>query len=98
MPVGPCNKLYRKSFLDKYNIRFPKEKIIQEDNIFFYKAITLAEKISILNLHLYNRRRRTESIRSSLNDEKLFSRIYVADLLVRYFLTNKQLYNHYKKN
>lgn len=98
LPVGPCNKLYNKSFLDKNNIKFPNENLIQEDNIFFFKVITLAKKISMVNSYPYNRRRRPQSIMSSLNDEKLFSCIYIADLLVNYFLTNPNLYNHYKKN
>ncbi len=98
LPVGPCNKLYNKSFLDKNNIRFPNENLIQEDNIFFYKTITLAKKISILNRYFYNRRRRQNSIMGSLDDDRLFSRIYIADLMMCYFLTDEQLYSHYKKS
>lgn len=98
LPVGPCNKLYKKSFLEKNNIRFPNENIIQEDNPFFFKVITLAENISIINKYLYNRRRWSGSIMGSLDDEMLFSRIYVADLLIQYFLEDNHLYDHYKKN
>lgn len=98
IPVGPCNKLYNKSFLDKNHIRFPNENLIQEDNPFFFKVITLAKRISILNMYLYNRRRRPKSIMSTLNDDKLFGRIYIAELLVKYFLRDPSLYNHYKKN
>ena len=35
--VCPVSKLYKKSFLEKYNIKFP-EGIIFEDNVFFYNA------------------------------------------------------------
>lgn len=98
LPVGPCNKLYKKSFLDTNQIRFPNENLIQEDNPFFFKVITLAKKISITNSFIYNRRRQLKSIMSSLNDEKLFSCIYIAELLVNYFLKDSNLYNHYKKN
>lgn len=97
LPVGPCNKLYNKSFLDKNNIKFPNENLIQEDNSFFYKVITLANKVSLLNMYLYNRRRRLNSIMGSLNDDRLFGRIYIAELLLCYFLTDEKLYNHYKK-
>ena len=62
IPNGPCNKLYLKSFLDKNDIRFPDENLIHEDNPFFYKAITRAERISMINKYLYNRRRRPGSI------------------------------------
>ncbi|WP_406532122.1 glycosyltransferase family 2 protein [Methanobrevibacter sp.] len=97
MPVGPCNKLYKKSFLDKNNIRFPNENLIQQDNPFFFKVITSAERLSLSTKYLYNRRRRSNSVMSSLGDERLFSRIYIAELLVKYFLNDVNLYNHYKK-
>ena len=97
LPVGPCNKLYKKSFLDKYAIRFPNGNLIQEDNPFFFKVITLAEKVGFSTKHLYTRRRRSSSLMESLYDEKLFSRIYIADLLVKYFLSDVKLYKHYKK-
>ena len=96
LPVGPCNKLYKKSFINKYAIRFPNEDIIQEDNPFFFKIITLAERVGFSTKYLYIRRRRPNSIMSYLGDEKLFGRIYIADLLVKYFLSNNKLYEHYK--
>lgn len=98
LPVGPCNKLYKKSFLDENNIRFPNENLIQEDNPFFFKVITLAERIRILDKYLYNRRRRPNSVMSSLNDDKLFSRMYIAEILMDYFLEDINLYNRYKRN
>lgn len=98
LPVGPCNKLYKKSFLDKYHIRFPNENLIQQDNPFFFKVITLAENVGVSTKYFYNRRRRSKSVMGSLGDERLFSRIYIAELLVAYFLNDKKLYNRYKKD
>lgn len=98
LPVGPCNKLYKKSFLDKYSIRFPNENIIQEDNPFFFKIITLAERVGFSTKYLYIRRRRPNSIMSSLGDERLFDRIYIVELLVKYFLSDVELYERYKKD
>ncbi|MEE0942222.1 MAG: glycosyltransferase [Methanobrevibacter sp.] len=98
LPVGPCNKLYKKSFLDKHSIRFPNQNVIQEDNPFFFKVITLAEKVGFSTKYLYNRRRWHDSIIGSLGDERLFGRIHVADLLVKYFLSDDKLYEHYKRN
>lgn len=37
LPLGPCNKLYKKSFLNENNIRFPDGNLIQEDNPFSLK-------------------------------------------------------------
>lgn len=98
LPIGPCNKLYNKSFLDENNIRFPNENIVQEDNLFFFKIITLSKKISFLNVYLYNRRRWSNSIMATLNDSRLFDRIYVAETLLKYFLSDTILYSHYKIN
>ena len=98
LPLGPCNKLYNKSFLDENDIRFPSGNLIYEDNPFFFKIITLAKKISVLNLYLYNRRRRLDSIMGAIDDDRLFSRIYIANAVIQYFLSDTQLYNHYKKN
>ncbi len=44
-----CNKLYKKEFLDKYNIRFPNKRIIYEDIPFSLRAYILADKISVLH-------------------------------------------------
>ena len=97
LPVGPCNKLYKKSLLDENNIRFPNQHLIQQDNPFFFKVITSAQRVSTMNKYFYNRRRRPGSVMSSLGDKRLFSRLVVADLLVKYFLTDVELYNRYKK-
>ena len=98
LPLGPCNKLYKKSFLDDNNIRFPSGNLIYEDNPFFFKIITLAKKISVMNMYLYNRRRRLDSIMNAIDDDRLFSRIFIADTVIQYFLSDNQLYSHYKKN
>ena len=98
LPVAPWNKLYKKSFLDKYAIRFPNENLIQQDNPFFFKVITLAERVGLSTNYLYVRRRRPDSVMVSLGDERIFSRIYIAELLVKYFLSDEKLYEHYKKD
>lgn len=35
---------------------------------------------------------------SSLGDERLFDRIYIVELLVKYFLSDVELYERYKKD
>lgn len=95
IPNGPVNKLYLKSFLDEKNIRFPNDNIIHEDNPFFYKAIISAEKISLINNHLYIRRRRAGSITAS-NDKRIFNNIDVCYLILDVFM-EFNLYIYYKK-
>lgn len=95
IPNGPVNKLYSKSFLDENNIRFPNDNIIHEDNPFFYKAITSAKKISLMENHFYTRRRRKGSI-TALNDKRTFDNINICYLILDLFM-DSNLYGYYKK-
>lgn len=96
IPNGPCNKLYLKSFLDKYNIRFPNKNLINEDNPFFYKLLLYANRISFFDKYFYNRRRRPSSI-MTLTNERLFESIEIVYEILEIFLENKAIYEHYKK-
>ena len=96
MSNAPWNKLYLKSFLDDNNIRFPNENLVQEDNPFFYKVITSAKKVSIIDKYLHNRRRRQDSI-MTLNDERLFDNIEISYKILDIFFNDKELYGYYKK-
>ena len=91
----PWNKFYLKSFLDENNIRFPNENLIYEDNPFFYKAITSAKRVSIIDNYLHNRRRRYGSI-TMFNDESLFDYINIMYKIFDVFFENKDLYEYYK--
>ena len=96
MPNAPWNKFYLKSFLDDNNIRFPNENLIHEDNPFFYEVITSADRISIINRYLHNRRRREGSI-MTLTNERLFDNIEIAKIVLDYFIKKLELYDYYKK-
>lgn len=47
------NKLFRKSIVDKNNIRFPKGIILCEDVCFIYKYLDNCKKIKLINKPLY---------------------------------------------
>ena len=96
MSNAPWNKFYLNSFLDENNIRFPNENLIHEDNPFFYKVITSAQRVSIVNQYLHNRRRRQGSI-MTLTNERLFDNIEIAKMLLDYFFKKHELYEYYKK-
>lgn len=96
MPNAPWNKFYLKSFLDENNIRFPNENLIHEDNPFFYKVITSARRISLIDNYLHIRRRRPNSIMTYTN-ERLFDNIDICYLTLDIFLENHDLYRYYKK-
>ena len=56
----PVYKIYKKSFLDKYDIRFSSERF-GEDVPFYVKAIVNAESVSILNKPFYIYRKYLQS-------------------------------------
>ena len=95
-PNSPWNKFYLKLFLDENNIRFPNQNLIHEDNPFFYKAITSARRVSLINKYLHNRRRRSNSIMTWTN-ERLFDAIDICYLILEVFFENYQLYQYYKR-
>lgn len=43
---SPCLAIYRRSFLEENNIRFPQERIFYEDNIFMTRVLLAAKKAS----------------------------------------------------
>ncbi len=90
------NKFYLKSFLDDNDIRFPIENLIFEDNPFFYKVLTSAKRISLIDRYFHNRRRRPGSI-TTLNNEKLFNYIDITFKVLDVFLENGEIYEYYKK-
>ena len=67
-------KIYKKSFLDKYNIRFGKEKF-GEDTIFFCECIVNAQKVSVMNRALYNYRKMSTSS-TTIYGEKYWKDIF----------------------
>ena len=95
MPVESNNAIYLKSFLDNNNIRFSNENFINGDCLFFYKVLTSAKKVSFVNSYLYNRRKKSDTLMSPNYD--LFECIRFIYPLISFFLSNKNLFNYYKK-
>ena len=81
--VPPYNKLYRRSVLEKYNIRFP-ENVLFEDNPFHYEVLLGSRRMSIIRKHFVLRRRRENSITSDV-DEKFWDVIPVSNMVLDVF-------------
>ena len=96
MSNASWNKFYLRSFLDENNIRFPNENLIHEDNPFFYKVITSAKRMSIIDNCIHNRRRRPGSI-MTLKNERLFDNIGMMYKVLDVFFEDMKLYEYYKK-
>lgn len=86
LSVGVCQKIYNRFFLERIDARFP-EGIFFEDMPFFYYVFLKAERISIVNRHLYVRRKHTSSI-TNVVDEKFFDTVPAGQELMRIFIEN----------
>jgi glycosyltransferase involved in cell wall biosynthesis len=88
------SKIYRKSFLDKYNLLF-YEGIINEDALFTIQCSIYAQKVSFLDIPLYYIRVRAGSISRLFKDENITS-YFVVFREIKNILVEKKLYNEYK--
>lgn len=91
--VCPVSKLYKKSFLEKHDIKFP-EGIIFEDNIFFYNAFLNANNMSFIDKKMYYRRRHADSVTQNIS-EKSFDIVSATNLMLNLFKENNW-YDKYK--
>jgi len=92
-PVTAWNKIYKRSFVEDNNLRFP-QGLRLEDNPFYYEALVLAKRIYYTNERLYfyrvNRQgsiiQQTKS--SSKNDQSAFDIIPIMKLIWDVFERN----------
>lgn len=87
-----CLQIFKREFLEKNNLRF-REKILHEDEVFSLQCITLAGRVSYLDLSYYGRRVRENSIMTNQNkDKSIYSHFRVIKELIA-FIENCNIYN-----
>ena len=86
-------KLYRKSFIDKFNIAFPEE-INYEDVPFHVKSIVLADTISFFPDYVYNYRASTQN--SIMNDKSIIFDIIDVVTSVESFLRDNGIFKEFE--
>lgn len=91
MAVSAPGKFFKKSLIKDF--KFP-EGLIFEDNLFFTEAIFNAKRVYFYKKHLYNRRRRLNSITTSPN-EKYMDCIPLFNM-INGFMKDKGLFDKYK--
>lgn len=75
--VSACNKLYRRDFIDKYNLRFV-EGIHHEDYLWSYEVAKNAKRLAVVEEQTYDYKIRQGSITTITNsDLKIQSMLYV---------------------
>ena len=93
LSVSACQKLYKNSFLQKSDVRFP-EGIYFEDMPFFFEIYLKASRISIIRKHFYYRRKHSKSI-THIVDCNYLDTVPAGQELMRRFIENG-FYEDYK--
>ena len=102
-PDASVAKLYKRSFLVKYSLNYPKDVPYLEDGLFLIKVLSVAIRVGFLNMNFYQRTTRPGSATQStlFYSDKAINGFINGALNLRDFankniLTNKQteLINH----
>lgn len=71
-PGSACTKAFKRSFLEKYRLRFDDEKSVNEDVDFMIRAILKAESIRYFSkIYYYYRQNRKDSLTAGYTAEKV---------------------------
>lgn len=98
MAVSSCLTMYKASFIKNNKIFFP-DRLCFEDNLFFIKSITKANRCGILNEKFYYRRVHSASITQNW-DKHFLDYIKVSMLVLNYLLSiriEKSVYENYRQ-
>ncbi|WP_369013317.1 glycosyltransferase family 2 protein [Flavobacterium anhuiense] len=82
------NKIYKRTFLLENNIRFPDDRVIEEDNIFNIQAFNKAEKVLFIEYAGYYYRDVADS-----KSRKIIENDYFSKALEKYYLDYKKEYS-----
>ncbi len=88
------NKIYKKSIIDKYSIRFP-DGVSAEDDAFISQYVSVISRYYGLKLHLYNHLFRTTSYTNTIgrakSAEKKFDKIKIIQNIYEFLVKNNLL-------
>lgn len=84
MAVSSCLTMYRKEFVDNRKLTFP-DGLCYEDNVFFTKAITQAERCGITKQKFYCRRIHSASITQNWQTN-VMDYVKITELVLDYLL------------
>lgn len=83
------NRLYKKDFLNKNNIRF-KEKILHEDELWFFETMFFARNVKYIDQETYfYRTDNLDSITKNVGDGNLYSYLEILEIIFKkYYINN----------
>lgn len=79
-PVEVVTNIYKKSFLDKYSIRFVK-RLLHEDTLFSLMCYLYAERVKCLPINFYNYFIRDNSIMRTISFKNYLCQLYISERL-----------------
>lgn len=83
---SPCQKIFKKSFLDEIDAKFPQNTYFEDMPFFFYTYLK-AGKVSIIKKFLYVRCKQNDSITEKLG-EKYLDTVKAGQILMDIFIKN----------
>lgn len=89
---GPVAKLFKKSIIDKFNIRFP-QNIINEDEAFHWAYFSHINNVYFLNKKIYFRRVHETStmVRRDIHNERLLDMAYNMEIICKTLIKDKKM-------
>ena len=95
--VSACNKIYKKSIIEQYDINFP-DGLNYEDAEFYFKYVSCSKTAYYLDEYFYHYRRSGDSIMSDTFEgtEKAIHHLYIVKNIFEFWLKNHYLYNNEK--
>lgn len=92
---GPYIKLYKRTIIQKHNIRFPPEYAYGEDLLFNYNYLEYVKAVYIVGQCLYHYRIIGNGTLSSIKRINQFEIDYAQWKILKDFFYRKNLWNHY---
>jgi len=87
------NRLYKRQFLEKYNLRF-RNGLLHEDELWFFETMFLAKKVMFINDETYlYRTDNSESITKNIGEKNLNSYLEILETVyLNYYINNQDFY------
>lgn len=89
-PSAVCLYSFKSLLFREYNLKF-SETLLHEDELFMPQALFFAEKINIINSHLYVYRERKGSMTNKVEVKKAIDKLSISEILFSFFEENNSL-------
>lgn len=89
---GPVVKLYKKSIINKYNIRFSENMKVAEDQVFNFEYYSKLQRYKYINFAGYNYYHRKTSSLSKLIDNSAFNNDFEKLKIEKSFFENNNIF------